>query len=73
MVSIHIWKSINKAARKGGYAGRSETIDLWGLTRRELIEIALRLGELCSDEGGFDGALERVREEYRILSEQNII
>ncbi len=73
MTSLHIWKGIEKASRNGGYAGRSETVDVWELSKRELVEIALRLGELCSDEGGFDGALQRVREERRILSEQNII
>lgn len=63
---------MDKAAKLGAYAGLSETEDLWRLSKRELVEIALRLGEQCSD-GGFDGALARVRDERETLASQGII
>ena len=72
-MSIHIWRAMAKASKMGGYAGQEKTEDLWKYSKRELVEIALRLGEICSDEGGFDNALERVREERRTLRDNKII
>jgi len=73
MASIHAHRAMEKAASLGGYAGDPDAGDLWELPKRELIEIALRLGELCSDDGGFEGALERVREERRALRANGIL
>lgn len=72
-MSIHIWKAQEKAARMGAYAGNTEAAELWSLSKRELIEIALRLGEICADDFSVDGAIARVKEEHRILREQGII
>jgi hypothetical protein len=74
-MSIHTWKAINKAARMGGYAANRDAEDLWNLSKRELLEIALRLGELCTEdgEGGIDNAIKRVREESVVLRANGII
>lgn len=76
MPSLHIWKSIEKAASKGAYAGSEKTVPIWEMSKRELVEIALRLGELCADADGpytIDNAIARVLDERRILTEQGIL
>lgn len=69
------FNAMSKAARLGGYAGRPETSGLWDLSKRELVEIALRLGEICADadEITVDDAIARVWEERRILKANGII
>lgn len=44
MPSIHIHKSIEVAKAKGGFAGEDAAMPLWNMTKRELVEIAVRLG-----------------------------
>lgn len=73
MASIHIWNSMAKAADKGGYAGNPETLPLWELSKRELVEIALRLGEISGDDFSLEGALARVEEERVALVANGII
>lgn len=46
MTSLHTQKAMNKAARMGGMAGDNRAAPLWDLSKRELIEIAMRLGAL---------------------------
>ncbi|WP_141247096.1 hypothetical protein [Mesorhizobium sp. WSM3866] len=72
-MSIHTWKARDKAARMGGYAGRDSAAPLWEMSKRELIEIATRLGEICSDEGGADNGIARAIEEHGILKQNAII
>lgn len=75
-MSIHTAKAQAKARALGGYAGREEASDLWDFSKRELVEIALRLGEMCradNAEPGFEGALARVHEERKTLLENGII
>jgi DNA invertase Pin-like site-specific DNA recombinase len=73
MASIHVWKAMEKAAQKGGYAGRKDSGPLWDLSKRELVEIAARLGEMCSEAGGAEGGIARALEEHRILKENKIV
>lgn len=72
-MSIHTWKAREKAARMGGYAGRVEAAPLWEMSKRELVEIAARLGEICADEGGAENGIARAIEERRILKDNGIV
>lgn len=72
-MSIHKWKAMDKAARLGGYAGRKDAAPLWDMSKRELVEIATRLGEQCADEGGAENGIARAIEEHRILKENGIV
>jgi hypothetical protein len=72
-MSIHTWKAREKAARMGGYAGSPAAAPLWELSKRELVEIAARLGEICSDEGGEEGGIARAIEEHGILKANGIV
>jgi len=79
-MSIHTDRSFNLAITKGSSAARTyETWEsLMGLSKRELAEIAIHLGGLCSDAGydeavQTDAALERVFEERDSLKGQGII
>jgi hypothetical protein len=72
-MSIHTSNSREKAARMGGYAGRDEARPLWDMSKRELVEIAVRLGEMCSDEGGAENGIARAIEEHRILKQNGIV
>ena len=47
-ISIHVEKAIALAREKAGWAGRPSCRKLWGLSKRELVEVALRLGALNS-------------------------
>ncbi len=69
MSSIHIWKSIEVAANRGGFAGDPSTLPLWELPKRELVEIALRLtmAENVSD------AMQQVQDERSALKANGII
>lgn len=44
-MSIHTARSRYKAAQMGGLAGAPEAAELWELSKRELIELALRLAD----------------------------
>lgn len=69
MASIHVWKAMEKAASKGGFAGDKATLPLWELPKRELVEIALRLtmAENVAD------AMSRVEDERQALKANDII
>lgn len=73
MPSLHVWKAINKAADKGAYAGHPDALPLWELSKRELIEIALRLGERADGTYTVYAAVKAALGEYEILKDQNII
>ncbi|MEL7281328.1 MAG: hypothetical protein AAGK79_13290 [Pseudomonadota bacterium] len=68
-MSVHVQRAQDKAALMGAFAGDPETFDLWEMSKRELVEIALRL----TMEDGVDQAAARVREERRVLKQADII
>lgn len=79
-MSIHIMRSQEKARLKGAFAGNEGNACLWDLSKRELIEIALRMGAiLCETTDSYedalegDGARERVLDEHRKLANADII
>ena len=57
MTSIHIWKSIDVARRKGAWSGNDNARPLWELSKRELVEAVLHLAA-CRADPGYDAALE---------------
>ena len=75
MTSLHQWEAIKKANRMGGYAGHPDAVSLWDMSKRELVEIAIRLAEMTtdSDSPSVEDAIARVREEHRALKANNII
>ncbi len=56
MPSIHTDRSIEKAREKGGFAGDHASLPLWELSKRELVEIAIRLGAANAGECDNAGA-----------------
>lgn len=84
MASLHTWKSIQKASEKGAVAGNptfvASNVDLWDLSKRELIEAALHLAALATDSydeailmNGGRGAADRLREEIAALRQNGLI
>lgn len=74
MPSIHAHRSREVARQLGGFAGADCALPFWEMSKRELIEIALRLGALNSGycdnaEAGSEIALE----EHRALRASGII
>ena len=49
--SAHVAKAVALARAKGGWAGMRSVADLWSLPKRELVEVALRLGALNTEYG----------------------
>ena len=45
-------KGIALAKRNGAWAGRKSIEPLWGLSKRELLEVALRLGAQIGEHAG---------------------
>jgi hypothetical protein len=74
MPSIHAWKAIEVARRQGGFAGQDCARPFWEMSKRELIEILLRLGSLnvglCDDA---DAGAALAMEEHRALKTAGII
>lgn len=56
MPSLHAWKSIEKARAAGGFAGEHAALPLWDMSKRELVEIAIRLGAQVAGECDTAGA-----------------
>lgn len=84
MPSAHTWKSIQKATEKGATAGNpvfvASNVDLWDLSKRELIEAALHLAALATDSydeailmNGAKGAADRLREEVATLRQNGLL
>jgi hypothetical protein len=75
-MSIHKWNSMEVARKKGGFAGAAENASLWDLSKRELVEISLRLASVAvGDESSLeDGrALARVSEERDALKASGVL
>jgi hypothetical protein len=73
-MSIHTGKAKDKARRLGGWAGDPRAGDLWKLSKRELAELALRLGALTTDNADdIDLALKAVNSERAALKLNGII
>ena len=71
-MSIHKNRAILKAKEMGGYAGDPECRDLWDLSKRELVEVALRLGERMNADS-IQAAAEEVRGEIELLRMNGVI
>ncbi len=73
MASLHVWRAIEKARNKGGYAGNEAAMPLWNMSKRELVEIACRLGEICAPRGGEENGIARAIQERETLFGQGIL
>lgn len=79
MASLHIYKSIDTARDMGAAAGNFDHVDLWELSKREILEAAFHLAALATDSydnairDGAYGAAARLREEIATLRENKII
>lgn len=73
MPSIHVWKSIEKAADNGGYAGSESALPLWDMSKRELVEIAIRLGALVADDDSPEAGAKTALGEYSALKSNGIV
>ena len=78
-MSIHTDRAFSKAQFLGASAARDRSTwaQLMAMSKRELAEIAMHLGALCTDSYddalNSDGALERVLEEHSNLKANRII
>ena len=74
MPSIHICKAQEKARRLGAWAGIKEAAPLWELSKRELVELAARLGALtCGECDNAELGVEAAKVEHRVLKEARIV
>ena len=69
MASIHTHRAQAKAAQMGAYAGDESANELWDLSKRELIEIALRLTMAPTP----SEAVSQVKDERFTLKQNGII
>lgn len=63
MPSIHTHKSMKKAREMGAFAGDAAALPLWEMSKRELVEVVIRLGGLAagkadSPKAGIDAAIQ---------------
>ncbi len=75
-MSIHFWKSYDVAKSKGAWFGAltAEQVSvLNGMSKRELIEIALHLAALKGGEEDVDVAFENLVDEARILKNNGLV
>lgn len=68
-LSVHGEAAMEKARRMGAFAGARETAELWKLSKRELVELALRLTRGNNVEEAVAGA----KEELEILRANGIL
>ncbi len=72
-MSIHVERAVASARRRGAWAGEACARDLWNLSKRELVEIGLRLaGQTLGGEDP-EAAADRCREELTVLKQQGIV
>lgn len=73
-MSIHTEKARALAQQKGAFAGTDAALPLWKMSKRELVEIAMRLGVLAGDgDESPEGGARRAIEEAKILVSNGII
>lgn len=74
MHSLHSVKSQRKAGRLGAFAGALDTTHLWSLSKRELLEVALRFGALNAGESdNITAGIKAVDTEIAALRQARII
>ena len=72
--SSHTAVGIAVARRKGGWAGAQSVSDMWELPKRELLEVALRLGAVNAGFGdSVSAGRKAVLDELDELRESNIV
>ena len=73
-MSIHTWKQIEVAERKGAWASDESCWKFFDLSKRELIEAAIRLaGLVAGSDDDIALAADRLNEEVRCLRANDII
>lgn len=74
MPSIHQFKSIKKAAERGAFAANEAAWPLWELSKREILEVAIRLGaQLDGECDTAETGVAAVERELEALRHSNII
>mgnify|MGYP001167108735 CR=1 FL=1 len=74
MPSANAWKSIEKAREKGAFAGVESALPLWNYSKRELVELALRLGSQAAGEADdAEAGVRAVEAERESLARAGII
>lgn len=69
--SIHTDRAIAVARSKGAAAGNPANADLFQMSKRELVEIALHLAALCFE--SYDDALANGSARLRIIEERGAL
>ena len=72
-MSMHVDRAVKVARDRGAWAGQECARDLWDLSKRELVEIGLRLADQTMGGAGLETAVGRCREELRVLRDQGIV
>ena len=67
-MSIHVWRSQDKARNLGAAAAEEHNDHLWSLSKRELVEVALHLASALTCEEPFSAVTtDRVNLEVQAL------
>ena len=73
-MSVHTWKSIELAERKGAWAGTPEGRVFFDCSKRELIEAALHLaGQVGGTPDDWETSAQRLRDELDALRANGLI
>lgn len=72
MSSLHVWKARKKAVELGGFAGDERAAELWDLSKRELVELVLRLTD-AGMIGDVGEAVTQAKLELETLRMQGIV
>lgn len=73
-MSLHTDRSIAKARQHGAFAGQAAAQPLWGLSKRELLEVAIRLGaQAAHDPDNAAAGISTVTAELRALRDNRVI
>ncbi len=70
-MSIHTARAQAKAQKLGAASGSEHATPLWDMPKRELIEIALHLGAVCT--GNYDDAIRSDAAATRVLEERETL
>jgi len=67
-MSMHTDRARALAAQRGGFAGRDCALPLWAMSRRQLVEIAMRLGAMnAGDPDNPEAGLRAAMHEHHCL------